>query len=238
MQRSSTKPSAIFLGYIFDVIAPMVAFFVLDRLGMPPFWSLVVGSAIALGSTAVNSVRHRRLDRVGVLVLIEIAASIVILVKVNDPRLLLARPVLYTAVAGIYLLATSFRGKPLTYDGSFQIGTKGDPLRAAAFERAWERVPRFRQILRISSMGWALACLVDAALRVAVVYEVPLKRAMCLSNLPHLVAIAVLMGFSAFMGRNLRRIVEGELVMMQEEREVAYRPKRDLRRASVVSDSR
>ena len=132
---------------------------------------------------------------------------------------MLARPSLYTAAAGVYLLATSFRGKPLTYDGAFQIGTKGDPARAAAFERSWDCVPRFRAVLRISSLGWALACLIDAALRVIVVYATPIDRAAWLSNLPHLAAIAVLMGFSAFMGRSLRGIVEGQLLQMQQERQ-------------------
>lgn len=209
----------IFLGYLLDVIAPTAAFFLLDRLGVPALWNLMIGSALALGMTAVNTLRHRRIDRVGILVLIEIAVSIVLLLVVKDPRLLLVRPALYTTAAGVYLLATSFRGKPLTYDGAFQIGTKGDPVRAAAFERSWERVPRFRTVLRISSLGWALACLIDAVLRVIVVYATPLDRAAWLSNLPHLVAITVLMGFSAFMGRSLRGIVEGQLLQIQEEKQ-------------------
>jgi len=165
----------------------------------------------------INTVRQRRIDRVGILVLVEIAVSIVLLFVWRDPRFLLAKPSLYTAIAGVYLIATSFRGRPLTYDGAFQIGTKGDPVRGAAFARAWERSLRFRRTLRIASFGWGLACLVDAVLRVVVVYRFPLDRAAWLSNLPHLTAIALLMGFSALMGRTTHRLVENELTQMHAE---------------------
>jgi hypothetical protein len=216
-QTNPAKPSAVFLGYAIDVVAPMAVFFVLNRLGVPPLWSLLLGSAIALGSTIINTLRRRRIDRVGVLVLIEIAISIALLFVWRDPRFLLAKPSLYTAIAGVYLIATSFRGKPLTYDGALQMGTSGDPLRAAAFARSWEQVPQFRITLRVASLGWGVACLVDAVLRVVVVYRAPLERAVWLSNLPHLVAIAILMGFSALMGRRTHRIVDEQLHRMNAE---------------------
>lgn len=217
MKTNSTNPSSIFLGYVVDVVAPMALFFVLNRLGVPPIWSLLLGSAIVLLSMTVNTVRQRRVDRVGILVLVEIAVSIVLLFVWRDPRFLLAKPSLYTAIAGVYLIATSFRGRPLTYDGAFQIGTKGDPVRSAAFARCWERSSQFRRTLRIASFGWGLACLVDAVLRVVVVYRFPMDRAAWLSNLPHLTAIALLMGFSALMGRTTHRLVENELTQMRAE---------------------
>lgn len=108
MKTNSTNPSSIFLGYVVDVVAPMALFFVLNRLGVPPIWSLLLGSAIVLLSMTVNTVRQRRVDRVGILVLVEIAVSIVLLFVWRDPRFLLAKPSLYTAIAGVYLIATSF----------------------------------------------------------------------------------------------------------------------------------
>jgi hypothetical protein len=214
-QTDAVKPATVLLGYAIDVIGPMAAFFLLNRLGVPPLWSLLLGSAIALGSTTINTVRRGRMDRVGVLVLMEIAISILLLLVWRDPRFLLAKPSLYTTIAGFYLIATSFRGKPLTYDGALQMGTKGDPVRAAAFARCWEKSPQFRNNLRIASLGWGLACLADAVLRVIVVYRFPLERAAWLSNLPHLAAITLLMGFSAMMGRTTHRLVDEELVHMR-----------------------
>jgi hypothetical protein len=221
MNTSRSNPSTIFLGYVIDVVGPMAAFFVLNKLGVPPIWGLLLGSTVALASTTINTVRRRRLDRLGILVLIEIAISIVLLFVWRDPRFLLAKPSLYTAIAGVYLIATSFRGKPLTYDGALQMGAKGEPVRASAFARCWERSAPFRSTLRIANLGWGLACLVDAVLRVVIVYRTPLERAAWLSNLPHLAAIAILMGFSALMGRRTHRLVEEELVHMHAEQTIA-----------------
>ena len=213
----AVKAATVLLGYAIDVVGPMAAFLVLNKLSVPPLWSLLFGSAIALASTTINTMRRRRMDRVGILVLIEIAISILLLFVWRDPRFLLAKPSFYTATAGVYLIATSFRGKPLTYDGALQLGTKGDPVRAAAFARCWEKSSQFRNNLRIASLGWGLACLADAVLRVIVVYRFPLERATWLSNLPHLAAIALLMGFSAMMGRITHRLVDEELMHIHAE---------------------
>jgi hypothetical protein len=111
----AVKAATVLLGYAIDVVGPMAAFLVLNKLSVPPLWSLLFGSAIALASTTINTMRRRRMDRVGILVLIEIAISILLLFVWRDPRFLLAKPSFYTATAGVYLIATSFRGKPLTY---------------------------------------------------------------------------------------------------------------------------
>lgn len=205
---TATKPSSIFLGYVIDVVAPTAAFYLLSKLGIPPLWGLLLGSVIALGSLTINSLRLRRLDPIGILVLIEIALSIALLFALRDPRFLLAKPSFYTAIAGIYLIATSFQGKPLTYEGARQVGAKGDPARIALFERAWERSPQFRKVLRVAAMGWGLAFLIDSILRVIIVYRFPLERATWLAQVPHVTALVVLMGFSALMGRTTKRIVE------------------------------
>lgn len=97
------------------------------------------------------------------------------------------------------------------------MGTKGDPLRTAAFERAWERSAEFRSTLRVSAVGWGVAFLADAALRVILVYKLPVARAVWMSNLPTFAALVILIAFSALMGRTTKRIVEKELRQMATE---------------------
>ncbi|HEY7305322.1 MAG TPA: VC0807 family protein [Bryobacteraceae bacterium] len=212
MLKQPTSPFAIFLGYLLDIVAPIATYFALHRLlGLSDFWALIAGSFISVFTTAVNTIRRKRLDRVGVLVLLEIGASIALLFVTRDPRLLLVKPSFYTAIAGVYMIATSFRGRPLTYEGVKQVGTKGDPLRTAAFERAWEQSSPFRSSLRISAIGWGIAFIADAVIRAVIVYRFPLARAAWLSNLPHLAALILLILFSALMGRKTKRIVDEQV---------------------------
>jgi len=212
MTKLQTSPFAIFLGYAIDIIAPIITYFVLHRaLGFSDFWALIAGTVISLFTTAVNTIRRKRLDRIGVLVILEMGVSFVLLFVMHEPQLILAKPSFYTAIAGLYLIATSFRGRPLTYEGVKQVGTKGDPLRTAAFERAWEKSAPFRRSLRISAIGWGVALLADAVIRVVIVYRFPLARAAWLSNLPNVAALILLIVFSALMGRTTKEIVDEQV---------------------------
>lgn len=215
--QNDAKPvnvSRVFLGYLADIVLPMVLYFVLHRLGFSDLAALAAGIAVALIATIANTVRRGKIDRVGIIVLLEIALSIALLFLLKDRRLILAKPSFYSALAGLYLIATSFRGRPLTYEPVRSIGSDSDPVRAQAFDAAWAESPQFRAALRTSAVGWGLAFLADAILRVVIIYETPLDRAMWLSNVPHFAAILVLVGFSAAMGRVTKRLVDAQVTQM------------------------
>ena len=206
-----TSLSRVFLGYVADAVLPMALYYVLHRLGASDVVALAAGIAIALVATIVNTIRHKKLDRFGIIVLLEIALSIALLLLLKDRRLILAKPSFYSALAGFYMIATSLRGRPLTYEPVKNIGTKGDPQRAAAFDAAWNDSPQFRAALRTSAIGWGVAFLADAILRVVIVYTTPIDRAVWLSNVPHVAAIGILIAFSAAMGRVTKRIVDEQV---------------------------
>ena len=94
-----TKPRNVLIPYVVDVVGPFVAYAVVHWLGAPAFWALTAGGLVAGTSTAINTVRRRGLDSVGMLVLLEILVSLVLLVVVHDERLMLIRPSFYTLVA-------------------------------------------------------------------------------------------------------------------------------------------
>ena len=211
MTHQQTTKSNYFLGALIDAVAPLATYFVLHALGVSALGALILGSLVAILSTVINTVRRKRLDGVGVLVIVEIAASIALQFVMRDPRLLLIKPSFYSAIGAGYLFITAFYGRPLTYQGVKAMAAKGGPERAAACERAWERSAAFRTAIRVSTIGWGIAFLADAVLRVILVYALPIERAVWLSNLPHLAAIVLLIGFSAFMGRTTKRLVEEQM---------------------------
>jgi hypothetical protein len=209
--KATTNLSRVFLGYVADAVLPMALYYVLHRLGASDVVALAAGIAVALVATIVNTFRHKKLDRFGIIVLLEIALSIALLFLLKDRRLILAKPSFYSALAGLYMIATSLRGRPLTYEPVKNIGAKDDPRRAAAFDAAWNQSAQFRVALRTSAIGWGVAFLADAILRVVIVYTTPIDRAVWLSNVPHIAAIAILIAFSAAMGRVTKRIVDEQV---------------------------
>ena len=74
----------LLIPYIADVVGPFVAYAIVHWAGAPAFWALTAGGLVAGTSTVINTVRRRGLDSVGMLVLLEILASLVLLVIVQD----------------------------------------------------------------------------------------------------------------------------------------------------------
>src|SRR4029453_2210074 len=86
---------------LLDLVIPTAGYFLLHWAGLPDIWALTIaGSATALNA-AVTTIRRRRLDALGLLIVAEIAVSVALTVITNDPRLILARPAAYLAVAGV-----------------------------------------------------------------------------------------------------------------------------------------
>jgi hypothetical protein len=209
-EKPVTAPK-IFLPYFFDIVAPFLGYLIVHWFGARVVWALTAGGLIAGASTAVNTVRRKGLDRVGALVILEIAASIMMLLLLEDPRLLLVRPSFYTGIAAAYLIFTVFVGRPISFDGSKPMATQGDPVKLAALEKVWEQSAEFRLTHKIVTAGFGVALAVDSVLRVVIVYRFPVERSVWLSNVPHLTAMVLIIVTSALAGRRFKRIAEQTL---------------------------
>jgi hypothetical protein len=206
--EASKNPNNVFLGYVFDVVAPFLAYLLVHWFGGKAFWALTAGGLVAGASTAVNSIRRKKMDAVGVLVLLELVASVIFLLVLRDSRLLLIRPSFYTAIASVYLAFSVLAGHPLSFDGARPMAAKGGPQRLAAYERAWTNSAEFRRTHNIVTSGFAAAFFADSVLRIVIVYNFPLERSMWLSNVPHVAAMVLIVASSALAGRKFARIVD------------------------------
>ncbi len=116
---------------------------------------------------------HRKLDGLALLVLLELAATIILTAISNSPRFLLIRPSFYTAIAGFYVLSTVWGGRPLMMQVSKPMATEGDPVRAEAFERAGRESIRFLRAEQGMTAGLGVVLLGEAVLRVWTVWSHP-----------------------------------------------------------------
>ena len=211
MNNQITTPGRLFLGYLFDVLAPMAVFALLKALGASQLWGLAIGAAFALGGTVVNTIAHRRIDRVGVFVLVELGLSIALLFVTGSPQVLLAKPSVYTLAAGVFLLWSADAEKPLNYEAIRSLAMQGGAERGAVFDQVWNTSADFRRTLRASLVGWGVILLLDTGARLWVVFAFPFETAAWASNIPHLVSIGLLAAFSAWMGRRTKAAIEREI---------------------------
>jgi hypothetical protein len=151
---------------------------------------VIVAVPVARGALGGEQV-----DDMGLFVLVELAASVAVTLVSDDVRFVLARPAIYTAVAGIYALVSCRVGRPLTFDAARPMAVAGDPVRGQAYENAWTNSARFRAISRAMTVGLAVVMFAEAVLRVIIVYrgdKVDLVGTGLAAQLP---AIAVLVVF-------------------------------------------
>lgn len=117
-----------------------------------------------------TALRTRRLERVGLFTLTVLATGTAIGLVTGDPRLLLARESYLTALVGLWILSTLLAERPMIYTATIPFMT---PTAAADWQRDWAASSRFRTTLRMLTLAWGLAFLIDAAARVVMAYTLP-----------------------------------------------------------------
>ncbi|NRD78985.1 hypothetical protein HPT25_16595 [Bacillus sp. BRMEA1] len=211
--KSHIKKMSKFRGILpllVDLIAPGVAYFLLHQLGLNDVVALTVSGVAAGLTTALQTARNRKLDGIGLLIVLEIALSIVLMIWTNDPRILLIKPSFYIGAAAIYAWTTCFVGRPLSYETAKPVATKGDPIRMAAYERAWERSGPFRRGERIMTAGWGGFMALEGVLRIVVVFRISeeeIGKSLIVSQLPAIIVLVLAVLFTKRCLTPLKKIV-------------------------------
>ena len=210
------------LPYGLDIVLPLASYATLRALGASTFWALIAGGLLTAAATAVNTIRRRRFDRLGVLVLSEVTLGVVLDFVIGDPRLMLARGSLYLAIGGIWVLVNAFTARPLTVEACKPWAAKHGPPAIAAYEWAAANSPAFLRIHQALSLAWSAAFLAYAVLRVVIIYSASsVGQSMWLNEIPGVVAYGVCLLVSAWACRWLAGIVESRLA----ETDVATAPR-------------
>lgn len=204
--------------YLLDIIIPLVSYYVLTGVGLKPFWALVIGGSITAAVALINTIRRGRLDRLGSLVIVEIALGITLDLTVRDPRLTLARASLFILVAGVWVLVTTFfTNRPPTVDVTKGFAArKGGRKGIDAFEWLAENSVPFMRVQRWLSSVWALMFIAYAVFRVVIVYSVSISQAVWLNELPGIAAFIICMAASARAGKKLETMVYTQMDQMPD----------------------
>jgi len=206
---------------LLDIIVPVILYFILKKVGLSDFWALTVAGVGTGVYALVNTVRRRKIDFIGILVLLEIALSVGLLFLTDDPRLVAIKPAFYTTLTGLYFLFTCVVGKPIVYLAVTPIATDGDPVRTEAYAQAWDRSAKFRTRERLMTAAFGVGLLIEAVLRVFIVYRyspAKLDESFVISQLPGLVVIAAVLLFFRSQVPAISKIVDGFQEQIKEQR--------------------
>lgn len=193
-----------------DVVVPLVGYGALHAMGVPDVWALTAAGSATAFVSVLHSIRRRRVDVLGALVVAELASAVGLAAVTHDARLVLVRTALYLGVAGLVNVVAAGVGRPLTYAAAIPMATKGDPVRLAAYRRAWDSSWRMRAIHRDLSLAIGTAFLVYAAFRVVVVYTLSIGEAVWVQEVPGIVLVVGLLALVRSKVPALTRIVDAE----------------------------
>jgi intracellular septation protein A len=159
---------------LIDVAAPLAAYFVLRTgCGLSLWASLALSSVIPAVRTIAGLAAERRLNLLAVLMLVVNLAGIAVSFWTGDPRMLIAKDAVISSVIALAILGSVAWRRPLMTAGLKPFVTRGDPGRAAAWDRLRGRSARFRRLEALFSVIWGVALLADCVARLIGAFVLP-----------------------------------------------------------------
>lgn len=165
---------------IFDVAAPLAAYNALRSAGLTAVTALLLSGIFPAIGVTIAAVRHRRLDVFGAVVLAGIIVGTVLGLVSHSTRLLLVEGSVPTAVFGVACLGSLRARRPLMYSFALEFTGPGT-AKGQEMTRLW-RYDGYRRIFRIITAVWGVAFLLEAALRVVIVYNTTPGTALAISK--------------------------------------------------------
>ncbi|WP_424186202.1 VC0807 family protein [Actinokineospora sp. G85] len=150
-----------------DVGAPLAAYYGLRLAEVDERLALLAGALLAAGRLAWTVARRRQVDGVAGLLATILAVSLLASFVTGDVRTLLLKDSAATAAAGLILLLSR---TPLVLTA---VRATSTPTKRAEIDRLHAESPGFRRALVRLSRVWGFGLLIDAVVRLPLVYLLP-----------------------------------------------------------------
>jgi len=155
-------------------------------------YPLLIASLAPLLGNIYSLIRNRRLDFLGILVLLGIAFSIITTLVTGDQKLLLIRESFVTGGYGLAcFVSLVFFPRPLMFVLMRHFITGNDPERIRSFNARWNS-PAFRRFQRIVTLVWGIGLVGEFIIRLVMIYTLSVAQVLAISPII-LTAITVLL---------------------------------------------
>jgi hypothetical protein len=188
---------------IFDIAAPLAAYNLLRAAGLSAVTALVLSGIFPAIALVAGAIRHRRLDVVGALVLAGIVVGTILGLVTHSARMVLLEGSVPTGILGVGFLVSLGTRHPLMF--SFAREFVGpDTEKGREMTELW-RHEGYRRVFRIITVVWGVGFLLEAALRVIIVYNTSTGTALVISKIMPFVVAAVLCAWTVAYGTHQRK---------------------------------
>ncbi|MGW1867156.1 VC0807 family protein [Streptomyces mauvecolor] len=171
----------------YDVGLSVITYFTAGLFGASNYLALLLATVVAGLRTLWVALRRRRLDPFALFLLTLFGAGLGLSFTTGDARFVLAKDAAGSFTAGLVFVGSCVIGRPLAYYAALRFARSAGPeqhdefhstANTAAMQARWFRV----------SLVWGISLLVDAGLRIAAVYLLPIGPA---ANVSQVLMLAV-----------------------------------------------
>ena len=154
-----------------DVGLPVLTYYALHLLGLSDWVALLASTLVAAARIGWVALRERSLNLFATVMLIVFGLGLILTFVSGDPRFLLVKESFVTGAVGVAFLVSAAVGRrPLTLAAQ----QSWQPAQAAELMQEYRTHPRIRHAHRFTSSVWGFGLLAEAAIRVPLVYLLPI----------------------------------------------------------------
>jgi uncharacterized membrane protein len=165
---------------IFTLIINLVLPYLTYRL-LTPYTSSVVALSIAalvpLCDSIYSLIRTRKADVFSGFIFLGLILGVVAVLLGGDERFILLRESYVTGIMGVVFLGSLLFGRPLIYYFAERF-TGHNPQ----MNDKWEKLPRYRFNFRLITAVWGLSLLLEAFIKVVLVYSLSIPTFLAVSS--------------------------------------------------------
>ncbi|MGI5199042.1 VC0807 family protein [Streptomyces sp. CA-288835] len=180
---------------LWDAGVPLVAYYGLRLAGQSEQNALLAGAVLAALRMVWVAVRHRSFDGFAALLATVLAISLALSFVTGDTKFLLVKESFGTAAAALILLASCASRTPLVL---VAVRAGSNQAKRAEIDQLSTEIPQFRQAFVRMSAAWGVGLLLEAVLRVPLVYLLPADVMTGLSLALLLTVIGLLSAWTAW----------------------------------------
>ena len=199
-EKTPTSRLPAMLGTLFlDAGLSIFTYLGLHWAGTSDYLALLAATVVAGLRAGYVIIRRREVDAFSIFMLFSFALGLGLSFLTGSPRFLLIKESFGTAASGLIFLITCLAGKPLMFYASQRFSAPTAEEREE-WNRLWPVNAGFRRLFIVMSVVWGVTFLLEAALRIPLVFVLPVPVMATLSPILTPVVITVLLVWSVRYG--------------------------------------
>jgi hypothetical protein len=160
-------------GLVVDAGLPWLAVQFLERAwGVGTLPAFAAAALFPIASVALSWLRYRRTDFIGLAVLAAIVGGVAVALLTNDVRFAVLKGAPTYGLFGVACFVSLSRSRPLMFFVSRHFIAGGDDAKAARWTARLENAG-FRRSMRLLTIVWGAACLLETMLGIAAAFLLP-----------------------------------------------------------------